>query len=525
MSELFKTQPPGLEMNGTPKLSREEILARLEREREIDRLASGLPFLHGWKWYKWARAFYDSREKVNLLCAANQISKSSTQIRKCINWATDKSLWPELWLSKPNQFWYLYPTKSQIDAEFETKWRLFLPAGAYKEDPVFGWRMEKKQGYPYAIHFNSGVTVYFKTYAQDSQALQTGSVYALFADEELPKEIYDELVFRISGVNGYFHMVFTATLGQDFWRRAMEPEEGEQEELAGSFKQTVSLYDAMSYDDGTLSHWTIERIKQVEALCSTASEVLKRVYGKFILLEGRKYESFDIKRHMKPKHPVPKNWFIFEGADPGSGTGRGHPSALCYVAVRPDYRAGRVFLGWRGDGVLTTAGDVVEKAMELKKANGIKTTRQFFDWNAKDFGTIASRMGEPYEAAEKSHEIGEQVLNTLFKNDMLFIYDDPELAKLAGELATLKRSTRKNDAKDDFADALRYAVTKIPWDWSFITATPDLSEETPEKPMNDMQRQIAERRKAFDDDQDREKQRIEDEINEWNELAGSGDYY
>ena len=138
--DLFRTSPPGMEKDGTPK---ENIFERLRIAQEKDRLAEGLPFLYGWKWYSWARAFYDSRNPINLLCAANQISKSSTQIRKSINWATNKTLWPELWVRKPTQFWYLYPTKPQVDAEFETKWKLFLPTGSYKEDPEYGWTMER----------------------------------------------------------------------------------------------------------------------------------------------------------------------------------------------------------------------------------------------------------------------------------------------------------------------------------------------------------------------------------------------
>lgn len=525
MTDLFKTDPPGMNKDGSKK--EPDVFEQLRLAQERDKLIEGLPFLHGWKWYKWARAFYDSRNHVNLLCAANQISKSSTQIRKCINWGTDITVWPELWERKPSQFWYLYPTKPQIDAEFETKWKLFLPRGAYKDDPQYGWKLERKGGYPYAIHFNSGVHVYFKTYGQDAASLQTGSCDAIFCDEELPVDIYEELMFRISATNGYFHMVFTATLGQDFWRRAVEPEAGEKVELPDAFKQTISLYDAMTYEDGTTSHWTMERIKLVEARCSTHSEVLKRVYGRFILLAGRTFESFDIKRHMKTKHPIPKGWLIYEGVDIGSGSGRGHPSAIVYVAVKPDFRAGRVFLGWRGDNEPTTAGDVVEKSIELRKANKLDNLAgQYFDWNAKDFGVIASRMGQSFQKAEKDHEIGEGVVNTLFKNDMLLIYDDQELAKLAAELSSLKRKTRKEDAKDDFCDALRYAVVKIPWDWTFITGAASEDEETPEKPMTDVERQIHERRKAFSDDQDQEHQRIEDEIDEWNEAGGSGgDYF
>jgi len=73
----------------------------LQEKRKIQAL---LPHLYSWPWYPWARAFFESRNKINLLCAANQISKSSTQIRKCIHWATATELWPSLWKTTPRQF-------------------------------------------------------------------------------------------------------------------------------------------------------------------------------------------------------------------------------------------------------------------------------------------------------------------------------------------------------------------------------------------------------------------------------------
>jgi hypothetical protein len=530
---LFKSASPPI----PDEVDLQKQLAELDAEIERTRLAIELPHLYGWKWYKWAADFRDSTNQVNLLCAANQISKSSTQIRKCILWATDQQLWPSLWAQKPIQFWYLYPGQKQVNAEFETKWKQFLPKGAMKDDPYYGWSVEKNKGDIVAIHFNSGVHLYFKTYSQNAEALQTGTCDAIFCDEELPIEHFDELMLRISASSGYFHMVFTATKGQDEWRRAMEPTQQEvddgKEFLADAFKQTVSLYDAMYYEDGLPSHWTLEKIKKIEARCSTQLEVLKRVHGKFILIGGRKYESFDITRHMKKKHPIPKEWLIYVGADPGGGDkGKAATSnrakkriaskaSLVFVAVRPDFRAGRVFLGWRGDNSTTTAGDVVEKYIKMKDDNKLHPTGKYYDWASKDFNTIATRMGHSFEQADKNHERGEDIINTLFKNDMMFIYEDEELIKLGAELATIPKGVNKRDIQDDFSDAFRYAITKIPWDWTVITGEPLKLDEDPEKQMNSTQREIFERRKAFDDANREEQERIDQEIGEWNDLYGS----
>lgn len=55
------------------KLKKQEERLRLREERMA--YVRGLPHLHGWKWYKWAREFFESTNRQNFLCAANQISK------------------------------------------------------------------------------------------------------------------------------------------------------------------------------------------------------------------------------------------------------------------------------------------------------------------------------------------------------------------------------------------------------------------------------------------------------------------
>lgn len=507
-----------------------ELYLLIQKEQREINLKQGLPHIYSFKWYQWAREYFDSDEKINLLCAANQISKSSTQIRKCIDWATDKTKWPRLWNHTPVQFWYLYPSQKQVNAEFLTKWSQFLPRGEYKDDPIYGWKLETKDKDIVAIHFNSGVHLYFKTYSQAAATLQSGTVDALFCDEELPVNIYEELIFRITASDGYFHMVFTATLGQDFWRRAMEVEdlgEDEVEALPEARKWVVSLYDCMQYQDGSASHWTEEKINIIKARCSSHNEILKRVFGRFIIDKGKlKYPQFDYKRHMKTHHPIPKGWLIYGGADTGSGDAKksnqekatGHPAAILYVAVKPDYRQARVFLGWRGDNITTTAGDVVLKYKELVDSNNLQVTEQVYDWASADFFEIAKRLGMHFEKADKSHDKGEETVNTLFKNNMLYIYGTPELEKLAKELTSLRNKGKK--LKNDLADTLRYICQKIPWDWTVITGElMDPTEENP-PPMNSREAEIAERRKAFDNSDAFDKEGIEQEMAEWNEQYG-----
>ena len=501
--------------------TKEEMLEELRHIQASNELMYGLPHRYGWKWYPWAREFYESRNKQNFLCAANQISKSSSQIRKVIEWATNQELWPQLWERPPSQFWYLYPSQDVVNLEFELKWeREFLPRGKYKADPVYGWEAIKERQDVKGVRFKSGVVVVFKTYSQSASRLQTGTVDAVFCDEELPELLYDELVMRLNATNGYFHMVFTATLGQDLWRRTMEPRDTEEEAFPTAAKWTISLYEAMFYEDKTPSLWTEERISGVKAKCKSHAEVQKRVYGRFVLESGRKYPTFDAKKHMAaPSGKPPENWLVFAGVDLGSGGAKNHPSAIVFLAVRPDRRKGRIFLGWRGDGVETTDSDVVQKYLDLKNEWGIRITRRMYDSSARDFGLIAVRMHEPFEKAERSHEIGEGLINTLFRNDMLSIDETEELGKLATELSCLLDQTDKKKAKDDFCDALRYAVTAAAWDLSGIVGLASDVKLHKEPELTPLQEEIRARRAGMDG-AGKTTNEVEEELEEWNSAYG-----
>lgn len=479
------------------------------REAQLE-LIEGLPHLHGWKFYPWSRKFFESTNRENVLCAANQISKSSTQIRKVIHWATAQDLWPSLWPRKPLQFWYLYPTYTVATIEFKKKWvPEFMPRGKFIDDPIYGWKAEIKNGVVVAIHFHSQVSVYFKTYAMDVQDLQTGSVDAIFLDEECPEAILAELHMRLVAKGGYFHAVFTPTLGQEVWRCAIEEIGKKAETYKGASKQQVSMYDCLYYEDGTRSPWTVEAIQRAERACKSDAQVQRRIYGRCVSDEGLKYPAFERKKNLiDGDGQPPRDWDIVVGADVGSGGSDNHPSAITFIAVSPDRQKGVVFKGWRGDDTITTAGDVVHKVIQM--AAGLKISRIFYDWASKDFYTIAQSMGLNVEAAEKNHAVGEQVLNVLFKNKMLQVHDVGELEPLCTELTTLKAATPKRNAKDDFCDALRYACTKVDWDWSVLNQAPP--EEKPKEKTE------TENRRDFVSPTELIVGNYEAEVEEWNHL-------
>lgn len=432
-----------------------------------DLLKKQLPHLHGFKHYWWSRLYFESDKRMNFLTAANQMGKSSVQIRKCIHWATESSLWPKLWPGKEaSLFFYLYPSIKLATREYKTKWvKEFLPRGEMRDDAKYGWKPEFKNGEIHAIHFNSGVSVFFLSYAMNVDDLQASTPNAIFCDEEIPVEIYPEILMRLEASKGHFHLCCTPTKGQQKFRDIFE----RKVDVPDSLVLCVSLYDATKYEDGTPGQYTIAEVKRREALLGSDKEIQLRVYGRFVTIEGLVYSAFDVDRNLKPGGPVPAHYLIYSAVDVGSGGDNNHPAAIAFVAVEMGEKGairGRIFKLWRGDGIETANSDILKEYVRLRGPTVV--TRQLYDFASKDFQIHAQRAGLAFEPADKGAQ-GISLLNTLWKTGMLTIDEECEEGwKLINEIENFRTDTRKTHAKDDLCDAVRYAISKINWDFSLI---------------------------------------------------------
>lgn len=384
--------------------------------------------------------------------------------------AFEPELWPKFYPNRrPIQFWHLAPSKEIITTEFRTKLvQEFLPKGNFKNHPQYGWRAEIRANHLWAIHCNTGISIYFHSFAQDANHLQAGTVDSLFLDEECPWELLPELTMRTAAPNSNARIQssLTPTMGQENWRRVFEVR-GDGEIFADAFKQQVTVYDCMQFEDGTPSKWTEERITKLKNSLGTQQEIDLRIYGRFVAQEGLVFPSFRRDVNILPPTTTPKDWSYFSGVDIGGG-GSGSLPGVVIIAVRPDFQYARVVKSWRGDSSkIYTASDILDKYMELKE--GLELVGEYYDWGSKDFGTIATRTNVAFQPADKSRELGIPLLNTLFKNQMLVIDNVAENQDLINELLNLRHGISKRHAMDHLADALRYSVTKVVWNFDGIT--------------------------------------------------------
>ena len=428
------------------------------------------------KFYGWQKEFWDCKNTQMFLTAGNQVGKSEIQIRRDIERAGNKNLWKGLWETTPTHGWYMYPDKTTLDIEFNQKWVNLLPGRTHILDKRsdFYWRRFPRSDAKQieAIEFGSGYTIYFFTYTKRPTTLQAQSVFQISTDEELPIKHYEELQFRLSATKGYFSMAFTATLGQELWRRTMQPEQFEEEQFPGAWKKSVSQYDCMYFDDGTPGIYTPEMIADNIRKCSSQAEVQRRVFGRFVVDSDRLVPTFDAKRHVIAKSPIPDGWQVRGAVDLGSGGAHGHPAAILFLATdpKPKPTRGKFFLGWKGTaGYETTSGDVYERYARMRDGNSLKPIRQIYDYESAEFRIVASRHHDPFVKANKNRDEGIPLLNTLFQHDALEIMLDPELGKLISECTIAKPAKSKTSKTgDDLVDTARYLVMDVLWDLPLI---------------------------------------------------------
>jgi len=350
----------------------EEQLLRLKLDKlkhleAYAKEAARRPHILSQKFYPWQREFFECQDHVQVLTAANQVGKSSTMIKKNIEWATNEDLWPELWPAahaegqKPSQFAYLYPSKDIATSEYYDKWLPLLPP---QDDPELGWKPIIFSKYIWGINFiHKNLIINFKTYRQGEELLQAGTYWMCTCDEELPINLLPELQARVTATNGYMIFGFTATIGQEFWKQVVE----DRTKMTEAWVKQVSLYDCQYFEDGTPSRWTNERIQQVIDRCTSKAEVARRVFGRFVKDEGLRYPMFDRTQHVQAFHIIPFDWDIYAGIDYGSGGPKAHPSSIVFIAVNPARSKLRMIRCWRGDETMTTAQDVVNNYMLMAK--------------------------------------------------------------------------------------------------------------------------------------------------------------
>lgn len=505
----------------------QDLVAEYERLKQIKEMREGLPHLYCFPLYMWQKKIWDGvlndpegKFRFFYTFAANQIGKSSIMQRVAIALATEPKYWKRF-KRRPKTILYFYPDKKTILTEFRDKWQEFLPRNGYENHPKYGYKVKYEGQWLSHIIFNSGITLYFKTYGgqksggNSSQKIQGVTPAAIFLDEETPKSLESELMSRLnSPINEGSVMVSncTPTLGQQYLK---DIQDGKRK-IPRSMVQTISLYDCLEYWDGSPSIWTLQKIKETEAQYGTQREIDIRVHGKFMRMDGLAVSAFNADVNVKDGHPLRKEWGeVYAGIDYGVGGKTAHPSAITFVKVKHDFTEAKIIHTWKPDNSKRwTVDEVLTKYIEMCNELHIHPhdVNASYDWSMAEMSLIAERRGISIEKANKDRTLGFATLNSLFKNQMLTLYKNGDWETMVEEFGSFSLDGVKEG--DDQIDSLRYAITGIMFNFENI----QIKAQEQDKP-----KRISKKRLSRSDDGLQElvddEVTVEEEINEWN------DYY
>lgn len=163
--------------------------------------------------------------------------------------------------------------------------------------------------------------LYFRSYAQGREYLQSASIHAVYCDEEPPEDIIGELKARLTATGGFMYMAFTPLSGmtrlvQEFWR-GDDP---------NKMLVCMSIYES--------GHMTKEKLRMMESRYAALSESERkaRMYGIPSIGTGMIYPIEDRDIYGEPPTPIPDHWKYLNGMDFGRGD---HPNAVVFGVYDP----------------------------------------------------------------------------------------------------------------------------------------------------------------------------------------------
>lgn len=187
----------------------DEDLAALS-EDELDKLFDACsyleedkktnPFFH-FKPLKTQQKFLDSKAKIKALFGGNQFGKTTTgafaAIKDCIE--------------NPNHHWWAGSETNDLSIKVQQfKINAMLPRDEVESSVIYSSTRGFRNG---VVTFKNGSTISFKTFAQERERWQGGTLHGIWLDEEPGYDIFEECLPRLVAHNGQLMFTMTSLCG------------------------------------------------------------------------------------------------------------------------------------------------------------------------------------------------------------------------------------------------------------------------------------------------------------------------
>jgi phage terminase large subunit-like protein len=326
-----------------------EILERVVRGRERKRLLSFIPYP---KQYEFFATGLKYRQRA--LMAANRVGKTMTAAHEVAMHLT--GMYPDWWpgrrYDRPVAGWVVTPSSEKLKDPIQIA--LFgtpdpnmkhenFGTGAIPKDTILdiSTRQSNVKGVAELIqvrHSTGGIsTLGTKTFEQGREKVQGASLDFVWPDEEVPSDIYGELVARVQDRDGMVMCTFTPLMGMTGIVQTFL--ENDDKNPRRTYVN-MTLHDCIGGiwpDDGSdfagkpwKGHYTAERVDQI-INDYPVHERKTRVLGIPLMGEGLVFP-VDVEDITINPIEVPRHWARICGLDFGID----HPTAAAWLAYDRD---------------------------------------------------------------------------------------------------------------------------------------------------------------------------------------------
>lgn len=312
--------------------------------------------------------------------------------------------------------------------------------------------INKRQKIPRQINLRNGSQIHCKSYEQGREAYQGTSIRLIWLDEECPEDIFEECQARVVDQEGSIILTLTPLKGMTWvWDKIHESKDPAVQHW------TISLLEN-KYISEKAKQWFVSRL--------SADEKQKRIYGRFMRLEGLVWKEFDPEVNVIPRFEIPHPWRKIRSID----WGYSNPFACLWLAMGED---GELYVYneyYKTATLLKNHAETI-KAMDREGLTHVGYPPEFectvADHDSQDRAEFAN-YGIGTAAAEKDVQLGIQTVNRLFKrkeNDRPSLYIFEDLEHTITEAKKYKYETQKKNKNapeqpmkidDHTQDALRY---------------------------------------------------------------------
>jgi phage terminase large subunit-like protein len=249
--------------------------------------------------------FLNSRSRFRVVFAGNRSGKSKVSAYEVVRFALGLREGVEV----PNEGWVVSPDSRVAFVVMIPYVKQFL-----------GNQVKKFYKREQILEVKNGSVIYFKSTDSGVEKFTGASIRYCAIDEDVPEEIFREIVMRTVDKKGDLWITITPLYStwmyeKIYLRQFTDPE--------------LQVFQGSTYENASnLPEGEIERLKTLYS----PEELQARLYGKFLFLEGLVYKEFSLNQHCVMPFHISDDWIRLRFIDVGIKD----PTACIWVAINKE---------------------------------------------------------------------------------------------------------------------------------------------------------------------------------------------